>query len=98
MEGDGFSQGQRRGPYAGRGPRSWRRSDERIAEDLNERLTVHPDIDARNLEVRVHDGEVTLTGTVDSRRVKYAAEDLAEQVLGVRDVHNQLRIARHVAS
>ncbi len=81
-----------RGRYTGRGPRGWHRSDERILEDINERLTEHPDIDASDIEVRVENGEVTLTGMVESRQVKHMAEDVAEEVLGVRDVHNQLRL------
>jgi hypothetical protein len=36
---------------------------------------------------------VTLDGTVDSRRTKNLAEDVAEQ-FGVADVHNNLRVQR----
>jgi osmotically-inducible protein OsmY len=35
-----------------------------------------------------------LPGTVDDRRAKRLAEDLAESVSGVKDVHNRLRV-RH---
>ena len=80
------------GPYVGRGPRDYQRSDERICEEINERLTAHGLIDATDIECRVQNGEVTLTGFVDSRAAKRAAEDLAESVSGVRDVHNQLRV------
>jgi hypothetical protein len=79
--------------FAGRGPRNYRRSDARIEEDVNERLTAHPGIDATEIEVRVNDGEVTLAGTVDDRRSKRLAEDIADSVSGVRDVHNELRIS-----
>ena len=79
--------------HAGRGPRNYRRSDERIEEDVNESLTRHPGLDASEIEVRVNDGEVTLTGTVDSRLEKRMAEDAAENCPGVRDVHNQLRVS-----
>ena len=37
-------------------------------------------------------GEVTLTGTVDDRQAKRLAEDIAESVSGVREVHNQIRV------
>jgi hypothetical protein len=84
-----------RGSYAGRGPRGWQRSDERMLEDVNERLTDHPDIDATDIEVQVKNGEVTLTGFVESREVKRMAEDVAESVSGVRDIHNQLRIRQY---
>ena len=80
------------GPYAGRGPRGYQRSDERIREEVSERLTDDDRIDASGIEVAVAGGEVTLTGTVESRRMKRHAEDLAESVRGVRDVHNQLRV------
>src|SRR5689334_4510486 len=81
-----------RGRFAGRGPKGWQRSDDRIREDINERLTDHPHVDASEIDVQVKNGEVTLTGTVDDRQAKRIAEDLAENVSGVKEVHNQLRI------
>lgn len=83
---------RRPGPFAGRGPRGYQRSDERIREEVSDRLTAHGFIDATDVEVQVVNGEVTLTGFVDSRAAKRAAEDVAEDVYGVRDVHNHLRI------
>ncbi len=88
--------GSRPGRYAGRGPKNWTRSDERIREDVNERLTQHPDIDASDIEVEVQNGEVTLKGTVDERYAKRAAEDVVEGVLGVKQVHNHLRVEARV--
>jgi hypothetical protein len=83
------------GPYTGRGPKGYQRSDERIREEVSDRLTAHGQIDASDIEVRVQGGEITLVGFVDSRDVKHAAEDLAEDIPGVREVHNQLRIRTH---
>ena len=80
--------------HAGRGPKGYRRSDSRITDDVCEMLTRHPRIDAGDIEVQVKDGEVTLTGTVDSREAKRAAEDAAEQCSGVDNVINQLRVNR----
>ena len=80
------------GPHAGRGPRKYRRPDERILEDVIERLTRNSLIDATNVEVTVHDGEVTLAGTVESKAMKAIAEDEADTVWGVVDVHNSLRV------
>jgi len=80
------------GPYAGRGPKGYRRSDERIYEEVCERLTEHPSIDASDIEVAVHDGDITLTGTVESRAVKHLTESMVETVPGVKEVHNQLRV------
>jgi hypothetical protein len=81
-----------RGRYSGRGPKGWQRSDERIREDINERLTDHPHVDASEIEVQVQNGLVTLNGTVDERHAKRLAEDIVESVSGVRDVHNQIRV------
>jgi osmotically-inducible protein OsmY len=82
----------RRGVYAGRGPRGYRRSDERIREDVNERLTNDWRVDASDIEVSVDDGVVTLAGRVASRAEKRRAEDVAESAPGVTDVSNQLRV------
>ena len=80
--------------FRGRGPRGYRRSDERIREDACDWLTEDPRIDASNMEVNVKEGEVTLSGTVTSREDKRRAEDLVDQISGVKDVHNTLRVAR----
>ncbi|MGH7793944.1 MAG: BON domain-containing protein [Candidatus Binatia bacterium] len=80
------------GPYAGRGPKGYRRSDDRILEEVCERLTDHPSIDATEIDVTVADGDVTLTGRVESRTVKHLTENMVETVSGVKEVHNQLRI------
>ena len=79
------------GRYFGRGPKGYQRSDERIREDVCERLTRSWDVDAEDVDVRVRDGEVTLTGSVMDRYQKRMAEEAVEGIPGVRDVHNQLR-------
>jgi osmotically-inducible protein OsmY len=84
---------QRRGPHRGRGPSNYTRSDERIKDDINDRLTEHSYLDASNISVQVDNGEVTLTGTVDSRYEKRLAEDVAEDVSGVRNVENRIRVS-----
>ena len=48
--------------------------------------------------VRVDDCEVTLEGSVRDRREKRLAEDVAERVAGVRDVHNLLRVKREATA
>jgi hypothetical protein len=80
------------GLHRGRGPKGYKRSDERIHEDVCERLTEDPFIDASNIEVLVKEGEVTLSGTVFSRGLKRRAEDLAEMASGVSHVQNNLRV------
>lgn len=87
-------EGQREGPFVGRGPKGYQRSDSRIREDVSDRLTDAPDIDATDIEVNVNNGEVTLSGTVGSRQEKRRSEDVIENVTGVREVHNSLRVSR----
>ncbi|MBC7925280.1 MAG: BON domain-containing protein [Bryobacteraceae bacterium] len=78
--------------HAGKGPKNYQRSDERISEDLCHRLTEHPGIDATHIEIQVRQGEVVLTGTLSDRRARYEAEEVAAAVNGVKDVQNQIRI------
>jgi hypothetical protein len=80
------------GGHRGRGPRGYARSAERIREDVSDRLTDDPFLDASDIEVRVSTSEVTLDGTVGSRADKRRAEDCAEQVAGVTHVQNNLRV------
>lgn len=80
--------------YRGRGPKNYRRSDERIKEDVNDRLTDHPQLDASDIDVNVSEREVTLTGSVNSRYAKRLAEDIVESVSGVTDVQNNIRVRR----
>jgi len=76
----------------GRGPKGYVRSDDRLNEEINERLMRDPDIDASEVEVRVENCVVTLGGSVADRNEKYRVEDLVARVMGVKDVTNQLRI------
>ncbi|MGA9520299.1 MAG: BON domain-containing protein [Myxococcaceae bacterium] len=75
----------------GRGPRNYRRPDERILEEVCERIA-RCGILADDIEVSVNAGEVTLTGNVEDRRDKRMIEELSDSVFGVRDVHNQVRV------
>jgi len=84
--------------HRGRGPKNYRRSDERIREDINDRLTEHDWLDASDIEVSVTAGEVTLSGAVESRHAKRLAEDIAESVVGVTNVQNNLRVRRERTS
>lgn len=77
-----------------RGPKGYTRSDERIREDISEQLMRHHYIDASEVEVEVQNGEVTLKGTVNERRMKHEIEDLVDDVSGVRDVTNNIRVQR----
>lgn len=78
--------------FTGRGPRGYRRSDARIHEEINERLTDHPELDATEIEVTVANGDVLLRGHVEDREAKHLAEDIAYSVSGVLDVDNKLKL------
>ncbi|MFN3892116.1 MAG: BON domain-containing protein [Beijerinckiaceae bacterium] len=84
--------------HSGRGPRNYARSDSRINEDVCDRLTDHPMIDASDIEVSVSSREVTLSGTVLTRDEKRRAEDIAEAVSGVTHVQNNLRVKQRSES
>ncbi len=78
--------------FRGVGPKNYRRSDERIFEEVCEILMGHPFIDASNIAVRVMDGVVYLTGGVESRETKRLAEDVVDDLAGVKDIRNELLI------
>lgn len=81
----------RQGEHRGHGPKGYRRSDERIREDVCDRLTDDSHLDARMIEVEVKSGDVILHGTVGRREDKRRAEILAERCSGVENVQNNLR-------
>lgn len=90
--------GSRSMGYRGKGPKNYSRSDERIREDLNEKLTESDEIDASGISVEVNNGIATLTGVVEQRWMKHRAEDLAESCSGVRDVTNQITVKSQSSS
>lgn len=79
------------GGYYGKGPKGYVRSDDRIREDVCDRLSDDDIVDASEISVQVKDGEVTLEGSVTDRHMKHRAEDIIEEVSGVREVNNRLR-------
>ncbi len=81
----------------GRGPKGYRRSDDRIREDVSERIA-RSWVNAEDVEVHVEHGEVTLTGFVSNREEKRALEDIADDVFGVEEVHNHTRLRRESMS
>jgi len=75
-----------------RGERRQRRPDESLAREIQEILSEDSELEASEIEVQVEGGAVTLMGIVDSSDAKIMAEELAESVTGVREVHNRLRV------
>jgi CBS domain-containing protein len=70
------------------------RSDAEIEHDIREEVVLRsfwiPDDD---LEIRVRQGEVTLTGTVESKLIAELLPDAIRRVPGVVDVRSKLRAA-----
>lgn len=85
---------QERPGVRGRLPKNYRRSDERIREEICEALMQQPGVDVSDVEVSVAGGEVTLSGTVPERRIKHHVEDLCENRLGVTGVTNKLKVRK----
>ncbi|WP_434034159.1 BON domain-containing protein [Cupriavidus sp. a3] len=82
-------------PLRGRdrvGPKGYQRSDERIREEICERLAHARHVDVQDVEVDVEGGVVRLSGNVRDRHQKYCIEDIADDVFGVREVHNGIRM------
>ena len=81
--------------HRGRGPKNYARSDKRIQEEVNDRLTDDGSLDASDIDVSVSGREVTLSGEVSSRMDKRRAEDIAKWIVGVTHVQNNLRVKQN---
>lgn len=68
------------------------RTDEETREAVKSSLLYNPRVMSFNVEVTVDDGIATLTGVVDNLQAKIAAENEAENTLGVWRVKNFLRV------
>jgi hypothetical protein len=76
------------------GPKGYQRSDERLREDISERLLEARHIDSSDVTVEVSGAKVVLEGTVPDRRMKHAIEDLVDACPGVQDIENRIRVRR----
>jgi osmotically-inducible protein OsmY len=68
------------------------RTDEAIQRDVLNELKFDPRVQPNEIGVAVKDGVVTLAGWVDSYAKKWAAEEAAHRVRGVRAVANDLEV------
>ena len=68
------------------------RTDTQIQTDVLAELKWEPRIQPNEIGVAVKDGIVTLTGTVESYTKKYAAEEAAHRVRGVKAVANDIEV------
>ena len=75
-----------------KGPKGYVRSDERLRDDICERLSDESWIDLSAVDVHVDEGRVRLEGEVPDRFSKFAIEDIADGAWGVKDVDNRLKV------
>ena len=68
------------------------RNDTQVQADVLAELKWEPRVQPNEIGVAVKDGVVTLTGTVDSYTKKYAAEEAAHRVRGVKAVANDIEV------
>jgi len=68
------------------------RTDQEIQLDVLNELKFDPRVQPNEIGVAVKDGVVTLAGWVDSYAKKWAAEEAAHRVRGVRAVANDLEV------
>src|SRR5438128_4593804 len=68
------------------------RTDEEIQRDVLNELKFEPRVQPNEIGVVVKDGVVTLTGWVDSYAKKWAAEEAAHRVRGVKAVANDIEV------
>ncbi|ODV41930.1 hypothetical protein AWV79_31810 [Cupriavidus sp. UYMMa02A] len=91
----GFERRGDAGYRRSQGPRNYRRSDDRVHDEVCTRLAHEDGLDVSEVTVHVRDGVVTMEGTVNDRRSKYDIEDIAASVFGVNDVINHIHVHRY---
>jgi osmotically-inducible protein OsmY len=64
-----------------------------MKEDISERLCRAYHVDSSEVSVEVRGGKVTLEGTVPSRHMKHAIEDMVDDCPGVMEIDNRVRVA-----
>ena len=77
-----------------RPPKNYKRSDERIREEICERLMDDARVDSGDVSIEVRSGVVTLEGTVPEHHMKYIIEDVAADCFGADDIENRIRVSR----
>lgn len=77
-----------------RGPKGYQRSDERLREDISERLMQSSHVDSSDVTVSVSSGKVSLEGSVPDRYMKHYIEDLVDACPGVQDIDNRIRVGQ----
>ena len=68
------------------------KSDGEIHDQVLIRLASDQDVKGTGINVEVKDGVVTLTGKVETDKIRSKAEKLTKKVKGVKSVVNQLAV------
>ena len=68
-------------------------SDTVLEIKVRRALQASDELNESNISVHAQEGVITLAGTVPSEGAKHTAAELAENVFGVDEVDNRLRIA-----
>jgi osmotically-inducible protein OsmY len=74
-----------------------RADDEEVSDDLlydrvNRRLITDPDLGARQLQVKVEQGVVTVSGLVESEKMQKKVEKVVKKVKGVKKIVNETKV------
>ena len=75
---------------------SWNQTGETelTGRDLREILSLHPELNSSEVDIKFEDGYVTLDGIVETMSDKRQIETLASQISGVKEVFNLLELRR----
>lgn len=68
------------------------RSDAQLRKEVKEALASDPATDSYKLGVQVHEGIVTLSGTVDSHAERNLCTQVAKSVMGVKGIRNVIEV------
>lgn len=69
-----------------------KKTDQQLKEDILEELRWAPNVSDTDIGVTVHDGVVTLTGSVPNFAEKYSAEKAALRIVGVSSVAEKIEV------
>jgi osmotically-inducible protein OsmY len=72
---------------------SSQKSDDKIYDQIRQRLANDPDVKGAGFDVSVKDGVVTLKGDVHDGKAREKAEKITKKIKGVTSVNNQLKVS-----
>ena len=67
-------------------------SDDLLYDRVNRRLITDPDLGARQLQVKVEQGVVTVSGFVESEKMQKKVEKVVKKVKGVKKIVNETKV------